>query len=474
MPRNTFLLLLAGLLIAFFLQLRPIDDVDVFWQVRTGELMLETGQLVRHDVFTYTHAGEPVPPISWLAQLLFAVQHRMAGWPFVRFGTALALAAALVVAVAPARLQVSSFSLTAALALGLLVILPHSSVRPQAFGTLGFAVLLTLGRDERLGWRELLLAVPLLLLWQNLHPSVMVGALVLGVVVAGRWWLFLRGHRPVPPWPLTVLVFLAAASQFATPLGWDLLAVTRQNAIVSRDWLRVSEWLPPWDASVRDAVLTFWLALAISFVLLFRIRFRVPFEEIAIFVSVTLLALSAARFGLFWAIALVPCWAGWLEAAKPADLFPSKLGAKVPGAVAVTVLVVACFLVWAAPRAWPVPLFSRELPGNGVARLEEVAPAGRIYNYREWGGELISQYPRWQVAMDGRLYLFSREEWDEYHWAAVGEIPLHELVERHRPAAFFLRPGFHAGLIARLQESPDWQEAYSDATCAVFKPAAPP
>ena len=87
MSRNTFLLLLAGLLIALFLQLRPIDDVDVFWQVRTGELMLETGQLVRHDVFTYTHAGEPVPPISWLAQLLFAMQRRLAGWTFVRFGT---------------------------------------------------------------------------------------------------------------------------------------------------------------------------------------------------------------------------------------------------------------------------------------------------------------------------------------------------------------------------------------------------
>src|SRR5207248_7592488 len=140
---------------------------------------------------------------SWLAQLLFAAQLRLAGWEFLRFGTATALAGALVVAASPARRDVGWFSLVGGVALGLLVILPHSSVRPQAFGALGFAWLLTVARQDRPGWRSLLLAAPVLVVWQNLHPSVLVGGLVVGVIAAVRWWSFLRGQRPQPPWAIT-------------------------------------------------------------------------------------------------------------------------------------------------------------------------------------------------------------------------------------------------------------------------------
>lgn len=481
MSRNTFVLSLLALLIALFLQFRPIDDVDLFWQIRTGLLMLETGRLVDRDVFTYTHAGEPVPPISWLAQLLFALpfafQVRLGGLAAVRLVTSLAFAAALGVAAAPRRREVGWFSLTAAVVLGLLVALPHTSVRPQAFGVLGFALLLALVQRAWPGWLRLAGAVPLLVVWQNLHPSVVVGGIAVAAVVATQWLRFFRtGKRPAP-WTLTALLVLIGLSQFATPLGWSILAVSRQNAVVARDWLRVSEWMPPWDASVRDAMATFWMALLISLLLLARLRFRIALDDLALFAVMTLLALSAARFALFWAIAAVPMWARWIEAAKPHELFPAR-DVAVPYMVAVPAvglgLLFVCLPLYLMHRqAWPMPLMSDKLPSDGASRLWAVTATKRIYNYREWGGLLVSlgQNPR-QVAIDGRLYLFSKEEWDEYNRAALGQIPLKEIIEKHHPDAFFLRPGFHAALIASLRQAKEWVEIHSDSACAVFVPAS--
>jgi hypothetical protein len=97
-------------------------------------------------------------------------------------------------------------------------------------------------------------------------------------------------------------------------------------------------------------------------------------------------------------------------------------------------------------------------------------PAGRVYNYREWGGPLILEgTPDWQIAIDGRLYLFpDEEEWREYNDAALGRVPLDELVRRHQPDAFFLRPTFHAGLVERLRAAPDWRAVYQDDVSVIF------
>ena len=41
------------LLLLMALQFRPIDDVDVFWQVRLGQLMMETGALVERVMASF-------------------------------------------------------------------------------------------------------------------------------------------------------------------------------------------------------------------------------------------------------------------------------------------------------------------------------------------------------------------------------------------------------------------------------------
>src|SRR5262249_49184935 len=130
-----------------------------------------------------------------------------------------------------------------------------------------------------------------------------------------------RNRTRAKPWALVLLLVVLAASQFATPMGWGILAVSRANMEAARDWLGVSEWLPPWDRAVAGAAMAVWLALGVSLAVLLRLKCRVEPRELCLFLVMTLLALSASRLILFWGVAMVPAWARWIERAKPPALF---------------------------------------------------------------------------------------------------------------------------------------------------------
>ncbi|HMF11504.1 MAG TPA: hypothetical protein VKE94_04340, partial [Gemmataceae bacterium] len=48
----------------------PFADLDFAWQIRTGELVVRTGQLRPPESFTYTIAGNQVPDFEWLYEVV--------------------------------------------------------------------------------------------------------------------------------------------------------------------------------------------------------------------------------------------------------------------------------------------------------------------------------------------------------------------------------------------------------------------
>ena len=86
-PSLALSLAIAGML--FLLLLRPIYDVDIFWQVKLGELILANRGPVPSEPFAVTHLGEPLPPIAWLGQAVYAEVWRLGGWPALRIFDAL-------------------------------------------------------------------------------------------------------------------------------------------------------------------------------------------------------------------------------------------------------------------------------------------------------------------------------------------------------------------------------------------------
>jgi hypothetical protein len=451
------------------LQSKAIDDVDLFHQIRAGQLMLEQGRLTTGDLFTYTHAGEYIPPVGWLAQIILAVAFTLGSWAAVQGIHAFLMATAYLVAVWPAfRERIDLFSITCAVALGFVVGLTNSSVRPQSFAACCFAILLGVVRPDMKITPKLLGLLPILILWQNAHPSLAVGVVALGAMALSSWILCLWKSSAKKPWGITLVWVLVSLIQLATPMGYRIFRISKENLEISRNVLEVSEWLSPWNPSVREAMILFWVAMAISGIMLVRLRAKVKATDLALFIALTGLTLTSARFGLFWGIAMIPIWAKWIDQLKPRSWFQKLDTGRCSFRASIALLLIGLCTVIGITWISGQPAFSG-IPIKGIQVLKSSLSKGRIYNYREWSGPLILEgSPDWRVAIDGRLYLYTKDEWETYNRAASGQIALFILLESHRPDVFFLHPTFQKMLIQLLRESPNWLEIYSDSICSIF------
>ena len=77
----SFPAMLAALLVgATFAVVRSFSvDPDMWWHIRTGELILSTHRWATTDPYSYTAAGAPWMSCEWLGDVFFAVVYRFGG-----------------------------------------------------------------------------------------------------------------------------------------------------------------------------------------------------------------------------------------------------------------------------------------------------------------------------------------------------------------------------------------------------------
>ena len=55
--------------LTFLLGAFPLKDVDFYWHLRTGDLIRQTGQVPRVDIFTFERQGTPWIDLHWVFQI---------------------------------------------------------------------------------------------------------------------------------------------------------------------------------------------------------------------------------------------------------------------------------------------------------------------------------------------------------------------------------------------------------------------
>jgi hypothetical protein len=444
------------------LLLRAVWDVDIFWQLRLGELILAAGGPVVREPFAATHLGEPLPSIAWLGQAGFAAVREAFGWTGLRLFDALCWCGGFWLIAAACRRQGATVaSLALGLSLGFIAALPAASIRPQSYAALCFGGLLALLKLELRTWQTVATGTVLLVAWQNLHPSASIAAVALGAHAFGGWLAWWRDREREPPWASTILVPLAVACLFATPDGLNVLATSARNAKASMA-VGASEWLPLW---IPD---NYTNAVPVVVVALVALRSawrsgRVSWADLMVMLALLALTVTAYRFVLFWAIAAVPV------------LAPRSSARRVRGEVSTTAVFGALLLVAVAtPLAWPTH-FSSNLPLAAVAKLRQTDARGTVFTEPEFAGVLIDAgYPRWHVSYDGRYYRYTDEEWARYGDVLAGNFRLRRIERMYRPAAFVLRPSHSTALCAELDRpNSGWRRIWSDEGAAVWVPRKP-
>ena len=165
----------------------PMDETDLFYNLRLGEIVLATRSVPRTNLLSFTFPDYPDPNLAWVFQVLLALAHRAGGIPgTVVLKTCFVVATfALLYRVAIRRGAHPALA-AAALALAAWAAEPRFVERPHLITLLGLGVLLlTLERAEAGRSRSLWALIPLGLVWANGNSCFFLAPAVLSAYALG-------------------------------------------------------------------------------------------------------------------------------------------------------------------------------------------------------------------------------------------------------------------------------------------------
>jgi hypothetical protein len=282
--------------------------LNMFWQIPDG-LDILRGHIP--TTIAYAISAEPLVAQEWLfeAALAWCAQHNVYGV----FLVVCAAAAAATPLIVYAAVRAFGIGDVPAGIVALLVIgsrFAGSAVRPETFAVDAFALeLFVLGRARNRWW-----ILPVVVLWANVHASVVLAPIAALAVAAGEWF----AHRSFNTKVRGTLVAAAsiALATLATPHGTRLWSYAFNLAVASNP---TREHLDAWRALAFDAPGALASVLpGLLLLIVFGIQRRRRYaSEILIGALCLALTFMHARYSMFLAAGWAPMIARTLDRQTP-------------------------------------------------------------------------------------------------------------------------------------------------------------
>jgi hypothetical protein len=400
-------ILLGG--IAAALSLFRVCDPDAFWHLKTGEVILETGRLVRTNFFSHSHPGHPWSNPEWLFQAALALVHARWGWAgvaaaksLVVVGIAVALYALLL------RKGRRPWLALCLVAIALAILRFRLTERPHLLSYLFFVLNMALiERYRKYGARSLWLLLPLYAAWGNVHPELILGLVFTGAVVAGD--LFngrIRKEGPERRIRPHLPLLLCVPAALANPATYRVLIYPFLHVNVGAV-IDVNEF----QHATLDMAPLFYVYLAVSAAAVVFSRERWDWSEVLPMAGMGLLAILYNRMIPYYLFVSLPVLHRTLQARSDGSgwLSPRNMNA-------LAVLAAASALCWTAlwdrqmPYRWGGGIREDRFPVSASRFIESETLRGNLYNHYHDGGYLIYRlFPKYPVFQDGRVPAYPRD-----------------------------------------------------------------
>jgi hypothetical protein len=408
------LLVLVILLQAVFILVvgRALLNVDSWLTLVSGREIWQHG-LPHRDTLTAIPLGREWIDQQWLAQVAFYGLDRVGGLGLAIFFHALMVTAALTITVVAARLRGASSRMTLLAAVVCLVIAPWSwQLRAQSIALPLFALTLALmSTDPGLARRRTWLVFPALVLWANVHGSVVLGAVL--VSLAGAFGLLglIRRRQTVPVWRSAAFLGAPWLCLLATPYGADVVGYYRLILVDSPVSKNITEWRAPTPSGY---FLLFFAAGAATVVIAIWQRRRLSPYDLAVLAVTLAGACRSVRAIVWFSLALAMLLPVALDGLLPATgvrHVHRRLAAALTGILAAAFVAVSIFTLTKAD-AW----FEQDWSTRGAraaARAVRASDAGAVVwasgTYADW---LLWKEPslRGHLAWDARYELLTAPE----------------------------------------------------------------
>jgi hypothetical protein len=473
--RRVFVAILAvGL---FGMAARNVTDPDVWWHLRTGQLIVKNHALFHTDPYSFTRFSQPWIDHEWLSQLLIFGLYKLTGWGglIVVFGAVIAAAFMVVFVRSPGHPYIAGVITL----LGAFASAPSWGVRPQVLTLLLASLLLLI--LERSYERPLLLwlAPPLMLLWVNLHAGYALGIALIALFLLGdaldvvfgfaESALQNRSARTVRFRQLALAIAACGSVVMLNPYGAAMYAYPLETLRSRAMQSYIGEWASPDFHQLKylPALAMILATLVLPALSPRRLRPR----ELLLLSIATYAALRSVRHIPLYTLIAIPILSAmvqaWME--ERADVKPDKRQqAPISFAKAsFNALLVAGFLVFLLLRVHYVinrqpEMEAKEFPATAVSFIAAQRPPAPMLNHYNWGGYFIWKlYPEYRVFIDGRADLYGDAFMNDF--AAVYYLKgdaWQRTFTKWRIQTVVLPPD--APLVTALRAMPSWETIYSD------------
>lgn len=397
------LILLAGFAIVFLSVFPPHLLVnDSFLTLTAGREVAENGFPSR-DELTVIGAGREWTDQQWGAQLLAYGAYELGGHAVLALVSAASVLAAFVLAAVGARSLGAGPRAIVLVFFPVILAAPFAwTIRAQVFALPLFVGLVWLLVSEtRRPSSRVYLAIPVLLVWANVHGSVALGAL-LTMLYAALELLSSRGRSLRRS---ALLLVLAPLAVLATPYGPVETARYYRLLLVDPPFAdRVTEWQPS-DPDWNTLVFYVLAALALAIVVWRRDRLK-PFDLATL--GLTFVGAVLAIRGIPWfalaCMVLLPVALGDVLEGRPVPIRAGLNRGLALGAAALVVISVVVAL--ARDASW----YERSWPTEAIesVRAASASPDMRVFATDRHADWLLWKLPelRGRVAYDVRFEIY--------------------------------------------------------------------
>lgn len=418
-----------------------VKDPDIWWHLKTGQMIAYTHSVPHTDPFSWSMAGSPWVSHEWMSELVLYGLFAAGGFPLLVlvFGCLAALAFFLASQTAdapafPAGLAASVGAVGAATVFG---------PRPQIFSILLASTFFYVLEKRRWPW----VLVPLTVIWANLHGGFAVGLGIIFLYAVGA--LLERDRSRFRQLALLFLVCLAVIP--LNPHGVKLYTYPLQTLMSPAMQSLLGDWAPPDFRRASSAGII--LLLAATFGLLAKSGKSIGATRLLLLMVFTYATLRSGRHVPLLALTAVPIIAERLPQTRRSA----------PWWLAIVAALVAVPVIYGA-AVMPPQLARGPVPSGAVDWLDRNRPTGNLYNWYDWGGYLI--WRGHKVWIDGRPdmygdhFVFKDKEIGDAKgdWRAV-------FAERNVRAVMIMP---QSDLARALAADAEWVKGYEDQLSIVY------
>ncbi len=474
-PRRIFVVIIAIGLLAMCL--RPMTDPDVWWHLRTGQLILQSHHVFHHDPYSVTLAGHTWINHEWLFDVLLFSSYRITGASglMVLFAVITAGAFFLVYFRSAGRPYIAgTVTVVAAVAS-----IPTFGVRPQMLSLLLTAAFLCIlrMRQERpsaLWWLVLIMAF-----WVNVHAGYAVGPALIFVVLAGEVLDAAIGRKTwatarIQIRRLALLLLSCLAIVPLNPNGSRLYAYPWQTLTSKSMQTYIQEWFSP-NFHQAEYVPFLVLILALFCLAGFSERRLLPGEFLLL--GATLFAgLRSVRHVPIFALVAIPIFSSLIEempglrwarsrtTSRASAGFPLR---RIANAVILLAFGVFGFVRFHSVLGSQATAEAQKFPTSAVSWIAAHHPVAPILNHYNWGGYLIWKlYPEYHVFIDGRADLYGDVFMDDTASVYYLKDGWKKIFEAWHVQTVVLPPD--APLSTFLSSDTRWNVVYRDQQAIIF------